>query len=118
MAETNLQYINRKLHRPWTIAALKLAIMAATAYGMVRSADTARALGDLGVGLMAWLNITAILILQRPALVALKDYEAQKRAGAIPSFDAHALKIRNADLWRSRATVPVERYSVTAERGT
>ena len=102
MAETNIQYINRKLHRPWTIAALKVAIMASTAYGAVRSADTAWALGDLGVGLMAWLNIVAILILQRPALVALKDYEAQKRAGVTPSFDPDALGIRNAELWRSR----------------
>ncbi|MEO7271720.1 MAG: alanine/glycine:cation symporter family protein, partial [Vicinamibacterales bacterium] len=104
MAETNLQYINRKLHRPWTLAALKLAIMASTAYGAIRSADTAWALGDLGVGLMAWLNITAILILQRPALLALKDYEAQKRAGVTPSFDPDALGIRKADHWRSRAT--------------
>jgi AGCS family alanine or glycine:cation symporter len=109
MAETNLQYINRKLHRPWTIAVLKLAIMASTAYGAVRSADTAWALGDLGVGLMAWLNITAIIILQRPALLALNDYEAQKRAGVTPSFDPDAVGIRNADFWRSPATARVER---------
>jgi len=100
MAETNLQYINRRLHRPWTITALKVAIMASSAYGAVRSAQTAWELGDLGVGLMAWLNIVAILILQRPALVALKDYERQKRSGATPAFDPEALKIANADFWR------------------
>jgi AGCS family alanine or glycine:cation symporter len=100
MAETNIQYINRKLHRPWTIVALKVAIMAATAYGAIRSADTAWALGDLGVGVMAWLNLVAILILQKPALVALKDYERQKRAGITPAFDPDALGIRHADLWR------------------
>jgi AGCS family alanine or glycine:cation symporter len=99
MAETNIQYINRKLHRPWTIFALKMAIMASTAYGAVRSAGTAWDLGDLGVGLMAWLNLVAILILQKPALLALKDYEAQKRSGVKPVFDPHALGIRNADLW-------------------
>ena len=100
MAETNLQYINRRLHRPWTITALKVAIMASSAYGAVRSAQTAWDLGDLGVGLMAWLNIVAILILQRPALVALKDYERQKRSGATPAFNPDALKIANADFWR------------------
>jgi AGCS family alanine or glycine:cation symporter len=100
MAETNIQYINRKLHRPWTIVALKVAIMASTAYGAIRSADTAWALGDLGVGVMAWLNLVAILILQKPALVALKDYERQKRAGITPAFDPDALGIRHADLWR------------------
>ena len=29
MAETNIQYINRKLHRPWTLHALKIAIIGA-----------------------------------------------------------------------------------------
>jgi len=106
MAETNIQNINRKLHRPWTVVALKVAIMASVAFGAVRSAGTAWDLGDLGVGLMAWLNIIAILILQRPALVALKDYERQKRAGAKPVFDPKALGIRNADLWERPVGVP------------
>jgi len=100
MAETNIQYINRKLHRPWTVLVLKAAIMASVAFGAVRSAGTAWDLGDLGVGLMAWLNIIAILILQRPALLALNDYEAQKRAGVKPVFDPDALGIRNAGFWR------------------
>jgi AGCS family alanine or glycine:cation symporter len=100
MAETNIQYINRTFHRPWTIVVLKVAIIASVGFGAVRSAGTAWDLGDLGVGLMAWLNIVAILILQRPALVALRDYEAQKRAGRVPVFDPDTLGIRNADLWR------------------
>jgi AGCS family alanine or glycine:cation symporter len=100
MAETNIQFINRKLHRPWTIHALKVGIMASTALGAVRTATTAWDLGDLGVGLMAWLNIIAILILQKPALAALRDYEAQKRAGRVPTFDPDALGIRNAAFWR------------------
>jgi AGCS family alanine or glycine:cation symporter len=100
MAETNIQYINRKLHRPWTILVLKVAIMAAVAVGAVRSAGTAWDLGDLGVGLMAWLNLIAILIVQKPALIALADYESQKRAGVKPVFDPDALGIRNAGLWR------------------
>jgi AGCS family alanine or glycine:cation symporter len=53
------------------------------------------------VGLMAWLNIIAILILQKPALVALRDYEAQKRAGLDPTFNPAALGIRNATLWEN-----------------
>jgi AGCS family alanine or glycine:cation symporter len=108
MAETNIQYINRKLHRPWTRHALKIALIASVALGAIRSADTTWALGDLGVGLMAWLNIIAIVILQRPALVALKDYERQKRAGVAPAFDAEALGIRHAELWRG-ADAEVER---------
>lgn len=102
MAETNVQYINRQVHRGWMLFILKLAIMASVTYGAIRSAGVAWDLGDLGVGLMAWLNIIAILILQRPALIALKDYEAQKKAGKDPEFDPGKLGIRNADFWVER----------------
>jgi AGCS family alanine or glycine:cation symporter len=103
MAETNVKYILRNVHRPRIFLALKLAIMLAVGYGAVRSASLAWALGDTGVGLMAWLNIVAILILQKPALLALKDYEAQKRAGLDPIFDPVALGIRNARFWETRS---------------
>jgi alanine or glycine:cation symporter, AGCS family len=106
MAETNVQYISRNLHRPWVLTALKLAMMVVVAYGCVRSASLAWALGDTGVGLMAWLNIIAILILQKPALIALRDYEAQKRAGRDPTFDPVALGIRNATIWEKGAVRP------------
>lgn len=100
MAETNIAYINRRVQRPWMILLLRLGILAAVTYGTVRSAGLAWALGDIGVGLMAWLNIVAILIIQRPALKALKDYETQKKAGKDPVFDPDALEIKNADFWR------------------
>ena len=102
MAETNIAYINRRVHKPWMILALRIAILTAVAFGAVRTATAAWTLGDIGVGLMAWLNIIAILILQKPALLALKDYEAQKKAGKDPTFDPDALGIRNADFWRKR----------------
>lgn len=100
MAETNVAYINRKVHRPWLSLLLKVVLMASVGFGAVRSAGAAWDLGDVGVGLMAWLNIVAILILQKPALACLKDYEAQKKAGLDPIFDPDALGIRHADLWR------------------
>jgi AGCS family alanine or glycine:cation symporter len=53
---------------------------------------------------MAWLNIIAILILQKPALIALKDYEAQKKQGKDPVFDPDSVGIKNADLWRTLPT--------------
>jgi len=100
MAETNLTYINRKVHRPWLIFALRVVMMAAVTFGSVRSAGAAWDLGDIGVGIMAWLNIIAIIILQKPALLALTDYERQKKAGMDPVFDPEKLGIRNADFWK------------------
>jgi AGCS family alanine or glycine:cation symporter len=100
MAETNLSYINRKAHKPWMSFVLKIALIVAVVYGTIRSAGVAWDMGDLGVGLMAWLNIIAILILQKPALACLRDYEKQKKEGKDPIFDPDALGIKNADLWR------------------
>ncbi|WNG28054.1 alanine:cation symporter family protein [Cystobacter fuscus] len=103
MAETNITYINRKAHRPWMFMVLRITMMASVAYGSVKSAGVAWDLGDVGVGLMAWLNIIAILIIQKPALVALKDYEAQREAGLEPVFDPDKLGIKNAGLWKRPA---------------
>jgi len=75
IAETNVMFINRKVHRPWLVLILKALVLTSVMYGGLKSANIAWALGDMGVGLMAWLNIVAILILQKPALLALKDYE-------------------------------------------
>ena len=102
IAETNVMFINRKVHRPWLANLLKVLVITSVMYGGIKSADLAWALGDVGVGLMAWLNIVAIIILQRPALVALKDYEQQLDAGIDPSFDPEALGIKKADFWVDR----------------
>jgi len=95
-------YINRKVHRPWLANLLKLLVICSVIYGGIKSADLAWALGDVGVGIMAWLNIIAIIILQRPALAALKDYEQQLRDGVDPQFDPQAVGIEKADFWVER----------------
>ncbi len=105
IAETNVAYIRRTFRIPYELTVLKLVLMGAVFYGTVRSADLAWAMGDIGVGLMAWLNIIGILILflmGRPAIKALQDYERQKKAGVEKyTFDPEALGIKNADFWKS-----------------
>lgn len=103
IAETNIAYINRTAHRPWMSFALKLCMVAATVYGCVKTADVAWALGDIGVGLMAWLNIVAIVLLRNVAFKCLRDYEAQKKAGKEPEFDPASVGIANAAYWEQRA---------------
>lgn len=106
IAETNVAYLRRTFKIPGEMLFLKLALMASVFYGAVRTANLAWGLGDIGVGLMAWLNIIAILILflmGRPALKALKDYETQRKAGVTAyTFDPDELGIRNADFWSDR----------------
>jgi AGCS family alanine or glycine:cation symporter len=69
--------------------------------GAISTATDAWTLGDIGVGLMAWLNIIGIIILQRPALAALRDYETQQRAGLDPVFDPIGLGVVGAKFWES-----------------
>nr|WP_269816028.1 alanine:cation symporter family protein [Serratia ureilytica] len=76
IAKTNVAYLNRKIHRPWLTFVLKIGLMASAIYGTVKTADMAWGLGDIGMGLMAWLNIIAILLLRKTAFTCLKDYEA------------------------------------------
>ena len=98
IAETNLSYLNKKGNR-WMLWALRALLLATTFYGSVKTAESAWMLGDIGVGIMAWLNVVAILLLRKPALRALKDYKAQKDAGLDPVFDPQKLGIANAEEW-------------------
>jgi AGCS family alanine or glycine:cation symporter len=106
IAETNVAYIHRTIKVPGMMFVLKLALMASVFYGTVKTANLAWGLGDIGVGLMAWLNIIGILIIffmSKPALKALRDYEAQRKAGVEKyTFDPKKLGIRNADFWEHR----------------
>ncbi len=106
IAETNVAYIRRTIRFPGELVILKLALMTSVFYGTIRSADLAWALGDVGVGIMAWLNIVGILILflmGSPALKALKDYERQRKAGVSEyTFNPKELGIKNAGFWESK----------------
>ncbi|WP_426939309.1 hypothetical protein ACQCSV_05810 [Pseudarthrobacter sp. S3] len=47
---------------------------------------------------MVWLNIVGILILQKPAFKALKDFEAQQKPGLDPVFDPRPPRHRRSHL--------------------
>lgn len=98
IAETNLSYLDKK-NRKWALWTLRILILAATFYGAVKTAEAAWTLGDIGVGVMAWLNVIAIILLRKPALKAFKDYQVQRKAGKDPVFDAKALGIKNTEEW-------------------
>lgn len=106
IAETNLAYLKRTLALPGFEFILKFALLASTFYGAIKTANLAWGLGDVGVGLMAWLNIVGIIIiffLSKPAIKALKDYEAQRKAGVKDyTFDPKKLGIKGADFWEKR----------------
>lgn len=100
IAETNLSYLDKKGSK-WGLWTLRLLLLIAVFYGTVKTAEAAWTLGDIGVGLMAWLNVIAIILLRKPALKALKDYQNQRKQGCKePVFDPKALGIKNTEVWK------------------
>ena len=59
----------------WSVRLLQVLLIGAIVFGAVREADLVWMLGDIGVGLMAWGTVVAILILCPKALNALKEFE-------------------------------------------
>ncbi|WP_025652145.1 MULTISPECIES: alanine/glycine:cation symporter family protein [Psychrobacter] len=109
IAEVNVTYLTRFIGRgahKTGLLLVKILIMVMVAYGGLNSAGYVWVLGDIGVGLMAWLNIVGILmifIVARPTLTMLKDYEAQRKAGVKRySFDPAKFGIKNAPYWEER----------------
>jgi len=106
IAESNVAYIRRSFKLPGAIFLLKVVIIAAVFYGTVKAANLAWAMGDIGVGIMAWVNIIGILIIffmGKPSIKALKDYEQQMAEGKETyTFDPNALGIKNASFWENR----------------
>ncbi|TFH62248.1 alanine:cation symporter family protein [Peribacillus frigoritolerans] len=102
IAETTLVYLDKKLKFEWLKTVLKIAFLVMVFIGSVESASLLWALGDLGIGSMAWLNLTAILLLTKPALKVLKNYEVLKKAGKDPIFDPSKVGISGADFWEEK----------------
>lgn len=106
IAENNVSYINKTIKMPVLKFVLKVILMSAVFYGTVAEPSAAWGLGDIGVGLMAWLNIFAIIaifFMAKPAIKALKDYERQQKDGVKNyTFDPKALGIEKADFWEDR----------------
>ena len=70
---------------------IKVVFLGTVAFGALKASSLIWTMADVGVGTMAWLNLIAILLLQKPAFAALKDYEAQRNLGiksGLPSGQA------------------------------
>ncbi len=105
ITETNVAYLNRVFNNKLPVLFFKLLLMFMVAYGTVNSAGYIWTIGDIGVGLMAWVNILGILLiffLHKPTITCLRDYERQKKAGGPITFDPVKLGIKNATFWEQR----------------
>lgn len=107
IAETNIAYLNRHINLgELGLFFIKVITMFAVAFGAINSSGYVWEIGDIGVGLTAWLNIVGIIVvffMAKPTLTALKDYEEQKKAGVKHyTFDPKKLGIKGATFWEER----------------
>lgn len=99
IAESNFEYLSKKRNiiLRWIMRTI---ILVSVFFASINEPSTAWAIGDIGVGAMAWINIIAILLLYKPAMIALDDYIKQRKAGKDPVFNPANVNIKNvSEIW-------------------
>ncbi len=106
IAETNITYLSYITKSPSLLFVTKCFIILSVSYGVLSATGYIWGIGDIGVGLMAWINIVGIIVtyfVWKPTIKALKDYEAQQKAGVKEyTFDPVKLGIKNATFWEEK----------------
>jgi AGCS family alanine or glycine:cation symporter len=102
VSETSLAYLTRDKPRAWLMQGWRALVLVGVGYCALNPAPLAWSLADLAVGVMSWLNIVAILIVHKPAFLALRDYDAKRHSGQTIDFDPESLGIAKADLWAKK----------------
>ena len=99
IAETNVSFIENPKTAKILLYALRLLILISVFIGCVTTAKSAWTLGDIGVGLMAWLNLIAIIMLHKKVLIVYKDYINQVKNKKDPIYDNRIHNIPNMTFW-------------------
>lgn len=74
---------------------MRIVFILSTFSGVLVNGNVVWTMGDTGAGLMAWLNIIAVLLLSKKIVAIMRDYEQQKRVGKDPVFHPEAFGIRD-----------------------
>ena len=98
MFESSIVHLCHHFHKMQRLEKLfihifRIVLLLSLVYGAVNEALTIWQLGDIGAGLMCWINVIAILILSPKAIAALKDYESGQ-SGTIPGNFPHSSSTR------------------------
>lgn len=100
--ESSLYYLFPKSKiLPWV---LKISFLVTVFLGCLLSADAVWTMGDIGHGVMAWVNIISLLILGSQAVRIFKDYDRQRKNGVEdPVFDPDALGLTEvSETWKKK----------------
>lgn len=84
--ESNIEYLAGR-RAPVAVFIYRLAVLAMIMVGSVASLGAIWNFADLSMGMMAIINLVAILMLSPVAFALFRDYEQQLKAGKEPTFD-------------------------------
>ncbi|MCP3698914.1 MAG: alanine:cation symporter family protein [Aliivibrio sp.] len=84
-AETNVMFLNGNSKKG--LFGFRLCVLAMVMFGSVASLPVVWNLADASMGMMALINIVALVLLSKLAIKVIKDYEVQLKAGKTPEFD-------------------------------
>lgn len=92
-ADTCLMYLVRKSGADpkgklvrGAVWCVRFLLVFAVVFGSVKEVRVIWNLGDVGVGVMAWINIVSIILLSPKVFRVFKDYEHQQKSGVKPSY--------------------------------
>ena len=95
-----LRFIMKKEPGKAFMLIYRLCAIALVFVGAVISAGLAWDTADLLQALMVIINVPVIIILAKPAVAALRDYEWQRRKGKLPAYRANANGVKGTDFWQ------------------
>ena len=81
--ETNIEFIR---DNKVVLLTYRVAVLAMVIFGAVANLGVVWTLADIFMGVMALINLVAIFLLYKVAIVALNDYNAQRKQGKDPVF--------------------------------
>ncbi|WP_111746131.1 alanine/glycine:cation symporter family protein [Salinisphaera orenii] len=85
--ETNVEHLVGSRFAPGAILIYRLAVLAMVIIGAVANLGVVWSFADLSMGMMALINLVAILLLSPVAFTLFRDYERQIKDGLDPTFD-------------------------------
>lgn len=98
--ESNLQYLLRRDAKRGELTAFRLAAALIVFLGAQMDFSLVWDTADVTMGMMALINLSAILLLAKPVLLALEDYLRQKALDRDPVFRAAEIGLRGrTEFW-------------------
>lgn len=99
----NMEFITK--NKGWMFA-YRIGVVAMIIFGAVAKVDVVWSLADLFMGLMAFINLIAIILLGKVAFAALKDYIRQRECDEDPVFYTDAIPgLKHAECWEKNKNV-------------